>query len=380
MRSDCEEIPEDFSKADADKAETMEAANQMARASAGCQVYWPAPYQVCGAIKDKYNSLGGPNSFLKYPISNELTNPGNTGKRSQFMVGPIYWSAATGAHPVVNSFMAKWGSKGWEAGFLKYPTTDEIVLSDGVGRRQEFQGGSIYWHPALAPQAASVGGAIRDHWRAAGSETGRFGYPISDEMAVPEQLQSVGTRVNWFHKGAIIWSPTKGAGDAFWEHNADVKIIPGPPIESPCPAAASHPQTPYNCEAMFPNMFGENQIVRYGRQNSDPAPGGGGAFGWMHALLDHNLDIDAIGKVINHAHPIPIGGRTEYQATFRAHGAVVTRVMVRVESGKMQESGAPDDGYPMGVVTGYCKTGPEAGEGRCGDWVNDSIQGNIPAP
>ena len=41
MRSDCQEVPEPFTKADADKAETMEARLTTARVAAGCQVYWP---------------------------------------------------------------------------------------------------------------------------------------------------------------------------------------------------------------------------------------------------------------------------------------------------------------------------------------------------
>lgn len=217
MRSDCEKIPGNgkFSKADADRAEVMEARvekRQMtARVAAGCQVYWPAPYEVCGVIRDKYNSLGGPNSFLKFPISNEITNPGNTGKRSEFMVGPIYWSSAHGAHPVVNSFMTKWGSKGWESGFLGYPKTDEIANPDGQGRRQEFVGGAIYWHPTQNPQAASIGGAIRTKWNAVGAEGGPMGYPTSDEVAVTKY----NGRYNNFFNGTVTWSQQTGARQLF---------------------------------------------------------------------------------------------------------------------------------------------------------------------
>lgn len=215
MRSDCEKIPGNgkFSKADADKAEVMEARvekRQMtARAAVGCQVYWPAPYEVCGVIRDKYNSLGGPNSFLKFPISNEITNPGNTGKRSEFMVGPIYWSAANGAHPVVNSFVTKWGSKGWESGFLGYPKTDEIVNPDGAGRRQEFVGGAIYWHPTAIPDAASIGGAIRTKWNGVNAErvNSLLGYPTSDETVLPDGQG----RMNRFERGVIYWSSATGA-------------------------------------------------------------------------------------------------------------------------------------------------------------------------
>lgn len=146
-------------------------------AAADCQVYWPAPYEVCGAIRDKHNELGGPNSFLLLPTSNELTNPDGHGKRSVFQNGPIYWSAGSGAHPVVNHFFAAWQRNGWEAGPLGYPTSDEIVNSDNVGRRQDFQGGTTFWR---LNQAYYVTGAIRDKWGASGGEAGRppIAFPV----------------------------------------------------------------------------------------------------------------------------------------------------------------------------------------------------------
>ena len=187
MRSDREEIPAGFTKAEADKAETMEAAlasregGMRAMAAPGCQVYWPAPYEVCGAIRDKYNELGGPNSFLLFPKTNELTNPDGIGKRTEFLNGPIYWSPQGGAHPVVNRFLAAWQRHGYENSYIGYPTTDEIVNPDGVGRRQHFTGSTIYWH---LNEAYSVGGAIADKWHTLGAERadGLLGYPISDEQ------------------------------------------------------------------------------------------------------------------------------------------------------------------------------------------------------
>ncbi|ASF07514.1 hypothetical protein NBRGN_044_00060 [Nocardia brasiliensis NBRC 14402] len=210
MRSDCQDIPGGFSKEQADKAETMEAAlavrsrQRSALAAEGCQVYWPAPYEVCGAIRDKYNELGGPNSFLLFPTSNELTNPDGVGKRSTFQNGPIYWSPAGGAHPVVNHFFAAWQRNGWETGVLGYPTSDEVVNPDNVGRRQYFQGGTIYWK---LNEAYYVAGAIRDKWGNTGWEGGWLGYPISDESKTADGQG----RFNRFEKGVVYWSPQTGA-------------------------------------------------------------------------------------------------------------------------------------------------------------------------
>lgn len=201
MRSDRESVPRGFTKQEADTAETMEA---RLAADGDCQVYWPAPYEVCGAIRDKYNELGGPNSFLSLPNSNELTNPDGYGKRTEFLNGPIYWSPQGGAHPVVNHFFAAWARNGYEAGKLGYPTSDEIVNPDGIGRRQYFENATIYWK---LNEAYAVGGAIRDKWGEAGWEGGYLGYPVSDEFSTPDGLG----RATRFEHGMIYWTEAYGA-------------------------------------------------------------------------------------------------------------------------------------------------------------------------
>ena len=209
MRSDREEIPAGATKEMADLAETMEAKKMLSRAAPGCQNYWPFPYDVCGAIKDKYNALGGPGSFLSYPNSPEYTNPDGFGKRTQFLNGPIYWSAATGAHPVVNSFLNRWGVYQYEAGWLKYPTTDEILLPDG-GRRQEFQFGAIYVAFQNAIGSAIRNGPVRDKWNTVGGNApgGSFlGYVTGDEIVLPDGQGHMAR----FERGVIYWSPSTGA-------------------------------------------------------------------------------------------------------------------------------------------------------------------------
>ncbi|WP_378735971.1 LGFP repeat-containing protein [Nocardia brasiliensis] len=253
MRSDCEQIPDGYSKADADKAETMEARmpsrNAHLRVSDGCQVYWPAPYEVCGAIRDKYNELGGPNSFLLFPTSNELTNPDNVGKRSTFQNGPIYWSPDGGAHPVVNHFFAAWQRNGWEGGVLGYPTSDELVNPDGVGRRQYFQGGTVYWK---LNEAYYISGAIRDKWGQAGWESGWLGYPLSDETKLPDGQG----RMNRFENGVIYWHPSfdahpvGGAFLAWWAFTGYEKSAWGYPASDQ-----------YDDERGLPTQAFQNEVV-----------------------------------------------------------------------------------------------------------------------
>ena len=225
MRSDRQELPEGFTKEDADKAEIAEAkllassrsrnarsstatTNALAAAApTDCMIYFPAwQYQVCGAIRVKYDSLGGVNSFLLWPTSNELVNPDQFGRRQTFLNGPIYWSAASGAHPVVNHFFAAWQRNGWETGPLGYPTTDEIANpSTAPGRRQEFQNtAAIYWN---LNEAYAIRGAVRDKWNTVGAEQGFLGYPTSDERVTPNGIG----RFNTFSGGVIYWAPTTGA-------------------------------------------------------------------------------------------------------------------------------------------------------------------------
>ncbi|MBT1258277.1 LGFP repeat-containing protein [Rhodococcus erythropolis] len=213
MRSDREEIPEGYTKEQADEAEMVEARLQQrartSRAAPGCQAYWPVGFEVCGAIRDKYNSLGAQWGFLSFPTSGEQTSPDGHGKFTTFVNGPIYWSAAGGAHPVLNSFLNRWGVHGYEMGWLGYPTTDEIVHADGVGRRQEFQNGAIYVAFQNAIGSAIKNGPIRDKWNGVGAETpgSVLGYLTGDEIPLPDGQG----RMARFQRGVVYWHPSTGA-------------------------------------------------------------------------------------------------------------------------------------------------------------------------
>ncbi|WJJ14434.1 hypothetical protein P9990_26865 (plasmid) [Prescottella equi] len=201
-------LPDGISREEAELAERMALV-----VNANCQFYVPSPHAVCGAIRDKYNAMGGPASFLSWPTSPEYQNPGNTGARSEFVNGSIYWSAATGAHPVTPLFMTKWAHYGWEAGQLGYPTTDEIPNGDNVGSRQEFQkeNAAIFWNSALIgpPGLAVVKGLIRAKWNSLGAQTpgSLLGYPIEDERGLPDGQG----HMSRFERGVIYWHPTYGA-------------------------------------------------------------------------------------------------------------------------------------------------------------------------
>lgn len=151
-----------------------------------------------GDIEAKYIALGGCISFLGSPTMAQQTAPDGVGRYSVFANGSIYSSPSTGAHEVHGLIRDKWGQLGWEAGILGYPTSDETMASDGVGRISAFQNGSIFWSPSTG--AHEVHGRIRDRYATMGAQASQLGYPTSDEYAV------TGGRKSDFQHGSITWT------------------------------------------------------------------------------------------------------------------------------------------------------------------------------
>ncbi|MEU6663144.1 DUF2599 domain-containing protein [Streptomyces sp. NPDC046821] len=167
-------------------------------------------HRVGGEILKKYQQMGGETSPLGCPTSDELSTPDGRGKYNTFTGGSIYWTASTGAHPVWGVIRDKWGSLGWEAGALGYPVSDELTNQDGQGRRQQFEGGTMYWHPTLSHGAHPVWGKIGHLWGQYGWESGAFGYPTTDEQ--PDS--DIKGKVQYFSTNgtALFWSAGQGKG------------------------------------------------------------------------------------------------------------------------------------------------------------------------
>jgi len=144
-------------------------------------IYWKqalGAHEVHGAIADRYNRLGAHGSFLGYPTSDERACPDGQGRFNEFEHGVIYWSPRTPACELHGAIYAKWAELGWETGRLGYPLTDETTTPDTIGRYNHFEGGSIYYHPLTG--AHTVLTPLRDEWARLGWERGRLGYPLTD--------------------------------------------------------------------------------------------------------------------------------------------------------------------------------------------------------
>lgn len=158
-----------------------------------------------GEIRGKFVSFGDAWSRLGLPTSDEVCGLRDGGCYNNFVGGAILYSPGTGAHPNYGDIRLKYAETRYEAGFLRYPTSDEICgLRDG-GCFQNFQGGGMMWSPAT--KAHWTVGIIRGRYVSSGSETGMMRYPTTDEVC---GLRGGGCYQN-FQGGAILYSPATGA-------------------------------------------------------------------------------------------------------------------------------------------------------------------------
>jgi LGFP repeat len=158
-----------------------------------------APPAGQSPIAAKAASLNG---ALGAATTGEVYGLKDNGGYQCFERGCILWSPATGAHISVGAIRGLWAATGFENGRLGYPTTDEVGgLKDG-GVYQNYQGGAIIWSPATGAHISV--GAIRTIWASTGFESGRLGYPTSDEYATGND----GSVAQNYQGGVIHWSPS----------------------------------------------------------------------------------------------------------------------------------------------------------------------------
>ncbi|WOP17229.1 polysaccharide deacetylase family protein [Raineyella sp. LH-20] len=149
----------------------------------GGLIYWSSAtgaHWIRGAISAAWGRAqweGGP---LGYPLTDEICGLGRGGCRQTFQGATMYWSPPTDAHWVRGAIRAKWESIGGEDGFLGYPTSDEYCGLAQGGCGHHFEGGLIYWSPST--DAHWILGEISKEWGRNAWEGGRYGYPTSDEM------------------------------------------------------------------------------------------------------------------------------------------------------------------------------------------------------
>lgn len=93
-----------------------------------------------GAIYQRWQAMGGPNSVLGSPTSPESVAAGSA-RYVTFDKGAMYWSPETGAQPVTGAIYSAWALLGYERGALGLPTSGEIQEPQWV--KQNFQHGTL---------------------------------------------------------------------------------------------------------------------------------------------------------------------------------------------------------------------------------------------
>jgi uncharacterized protein with LGFP repeats len=163
-----------------------------------------------GEIGRKWAALGGHRGVLGYPTTDERVTPDGVGRFQTFEGGLVVWHTHTGAHEVHGDILTRYRQLGGLA--YGYPSTDESAAPDGRGRFSTFvdvPGGhekSIYWTPESG--AHEVQGMVRARWALLGTERGQLGYPISGELATSHDA----SRVQRFEGGIIVCH--SGLGDS----------------------------------------------------------------------------------------------------------------------------------------------------------------------
>lgn len=166
----------------------------------GGTIHWSpnsGAHATKGAVLSKWREEGSESGWLGYPTSSEVKV--KNGVYQDFQGGKIYWSAATGAKStkISGRVYTKWKSLNWENGWLGYPTSDQLSGLRNNGYWQSFQGGVIMNSPYTF--AHTVKGTILNRWRAEGSENGWLGYPTTEELAVSDGV------IQQFENGYIRW-------------------------------------------------------------------------------------------------------------------------------------------------------------------------------
>ncbi|MET4703229.1 hypothetical protein [Frigoribacterium sp. UYMn621] len=160
---------------------------------------------IIGPLSELFESTGGPPGTLGWPTTPGYYDSANgSGTQQQFQKGTIFWSASGGAHALYAPMLTSYQSLGGQQGALGWPISDEyaVTANDG-GKAQGFQNGSLYWSPSAGGFAVS--GAIRDKYWSVLGEGGFLGFPIS------AQTCASGTCTQVFKNGTIVWTASGGA-------------------------------------------------------------------------------------------------------------------------------------------------------------------------
>ncbi|MPZ60332.1 MAG: hypothetical protein GEU93_03355 [Propionibacteriales bacterium] len=172
-------------------------------------------YQWLPTLRQQvYNRIGKPDTpnyrkwprfgpeRLGQPFYGEV-NSIDSGRKTIFNKGHVYWKSDLDAHVVRNGILKRWKHHNGVRGRFGYPVSDSYPVDGRPGWLQKFQGGRGYNHREVGPRLLWKG-AILKRYRNSGGVKGRLGFPVREIYPV-----RVGTRAE-FRGGWITWHRSTG--------------------------------------------------------------------------------------------------------------------------------------------------------------------------
>ena len=189
-------------------------------------------FEMHGAISSFYRGYTR-KADLGYLTSDEgpasVTRPG---RKNTFNRGAIYWSAATGAVPVLDRIFIAY-ERDQAVDLIGFPFKEPIAITGGL--EQEFQLGRMY-HRSNASTAHEVHGVILNRYlQLGGPQT--FGFPVSNEEKLYKEGNLIG-RVSEFESCTIYWSEKTGAHEIHGDIRRRYLNLKGPSGELGFPTSS----------------------------------------------------------------------------------------------------------------------------------------------
>lgn len=168
------------------------------------RAYWSpetGAHILIGRIGARYTEMGATDSWIGYPVTNEMKTPDGVGRFVHFQGGSIYWTPETNAFEVATDMVEAWGRQGYEIGVLGYPV--DVAKRVSGNMVQQFQGGYVVRNSKN--ESFYVRGEIAKRYGEMKMASSKLGAPISDEILIP------GGALQNFENGAMYWSAATGA-------------------------------------------------------------------------------------------------------------------------------------------------------------------------
>jgi hypothetical protein len=142
----------------------------------GGNIYWSAAtgaWEMHGAILQQWTAAGGFRPGIGLPTTDETSTPDNQGRFNRFQGGgAIYWTPGTGAHILTGPILNRWDALGGVNSYLSYPTSDVgpwatppagqsgDICSFQFGQIAVTTDGAILEMPATLTETASGSGSV----------------------------------------------------------------------------------------------------------------------------------------------------------------------------------------------------------------------------